>query len=60
VTVAAQPAPELDLAGALERLDVGDEPWVFYRDGTTGRGHVVYRRHDGHYGLITPVDDARL
>ena len=40
------------------RLDVGDEPWVIFRDAGTGRGRVMYRRYDGHYGLITPVTDA--
>lgn len=46
--------PELQLDDAIERLDVGDEPFVFFVDATTGRGNVVYRRYDGHYGLITP------
>ena len=36
-------------------LNDGDEPFVFYLDGATGRGAVVYRRYDGHYGLIEPV-----
>ena len=30
--------------------------WVFFRDADSGRGHVLYRRYDGHYGLIVPVD----
>jgi ribosome-associated translation inhibitor RaiA/cold shock CspA family protein len=54
VEVIADPAPELDLAQARERLDVGVEPWVFHTDAETGRGRVLYRRYDGHYGLITP------
>jgi len=27
---------------------------VFFVEPTTGRGNVVYRRYDGHYGLISP------
>lgn len=50
-------APELDIATAEERLDVGREPWVFFSDAETGRGHVLYRRYDGHYGLIVPLDE---
>ncbi|MCU0309831.1 MAG: sigma 54 modulation/S30EA ribosomal C-terminal domain-containing protein [Acidimicrobiales bacterium] len=48
-------APVLTLAEAEERLDVGHEPLVFFVDATTERGQVVYRRYDGHYGLITPA-----
>lgn len=39
---------------AIELLNLGDEPFVFFLDADTGRGNVVYRRYDGHYGLITP------
>ena len=28
---------------------------VFFVNAETGRGNVIYRRYDGHYGLITPV-----
>ncbi|MEO8696930.1 MAG: HPF/RaiA family ribosome-associated protein, partial [Acidimicrobiales bacterium] len=37
---------------AEERLDVTDEPFVFFRSTDNGRGNVLYRRRDGHYGLI--------
>lgn len=47
-------APVLRLAEAEERLDVGHEPFVFFVDADSRRGNVVYRRFDGHYGLITP------
>jgi ribosomal subunit interface protein len=47
-------APVLGLDEAVERLDVGHEPFVFFVDPDTARGQVVYRRFDGHYGLITP------
>lgn len=45
--------PTLDETTARHRLDVGGEPFVFYIDANGGRGAVLYRRYDGHYGLIT-------
>ncbi|HET6865896.1 MAG TPA: sigma 54 modulation/S30EA ribosomal C-terminal domain-containing protein [Solirubrobacteraceae bacterium] len=48
------PAPDLTVAQARQRLDANGEHWVFFRDPATGRGCVIYRRLDGHYGLITP------
>lgn len=47
--------PELTLLDAEERLDAGHEPFVFFINAESGRGNVVYRRIDGHYGLITPA-----
>jgi len=52
-----RPAPTLRTDAAREILDEGDEPWIFFTDEASGRGHVLYRRLDGHYGLITPVDE---
>jgi ribosome-associated translation inhibitor RaiA len=46
-------APELSVDGAIERLNASGEPFVFFASAVTGRGAVVYRRYDGHYGLIT-------
>jgi hypothetical protein len=42
------------VSDALARLDATGAPFVFLADADTGRGNVVYRRYDGHYGLITP------
>lgn len=47
--------PEITLAEAKERLDTGIEAFVFFVNHESGRGNVVYRRYDGHYGLITPA-----
>lgn len=47
------PTPTLDEDEAVELLDLSGAPYVFYRDATSGAGAVVYRRYDGHYGLIT-------
>jgi ribosome-associated translation inhibitor RaiA len=45
----------MDLDEARRLLDLGDEPFAFYIDKRTRRGNVVYRRYDGHYGLIGPA-----
>jgi hypothetical protein len=29
---------------------------VFFADSVSGRGSVLYRRYDGHYGIVTPAD----
>jgi ribosome-associated translation inhibitor RaiA len=50
-------APELTLDQATDRLDLGGGPFVFFTDTATGRGNLVYHRYDGHYGLITPVQE---
>ena len=53
------PAPlvlnHLPLNEAELLLDEGDEPFVFFAEPNTSRGQVLYRRFDGHYGLITPA-----
>ncbi|KJS63277.1 ribosome hibernation promotion factor [Streptomyces rubellomurinus] len=54
--VTAAGAPALTVAEAAARLDLGGLPFVFFTDAATGRGNVLYHRYDGHYGLITPVD----
>lgn len=58
LSVAVNPAqaPSMSEADAIERLDTSDEPFLFFRDGETDRGKVLYRRYDGHYGLIEPAD----
>ena len=47
-------APTLDLDEAIERIGAGGERFVFFADSASGRGNVLYRRYDGHYGLIAP------
>lgn len=53
VAVSDQAPPVLNVDEAIERLDTGGEERVFFANATTGRGCVVYRRYDGHYGLIS-------
>lgn len=50
----AEGAPTLSLAEARGLLDENPDPWVFFSDADSARGHVLYRRYDGHYGLLTP------
>lgn len=54
IELSKAPVPKLSLAQAIERLNAGTEPRVFFADRESGRGNVLYRRYDGHYGLITP------
>jgi hypothetical protein len=53
LTIAGEAPPRLTVSEALERLDTGGERFVFFANAATGRGNVVYRRYDGHDGLIT-------
>lgn len=54
VTVSAQPPPLLSTREAVQRLDLGGLPFVFYLDAEHVQGRLLYHRYDGHYGLITP------
>lgn len=49
-----RPPPEVSVRDAREHLDQTNEPWLFFRNVESGRGHVLYRRYDGHYGLVEP------
>ncbi|UFS97949.1 ribosome hibernation promotion factor [Nocardia huaxiensis] len=55
VTVSLTPPPVTDLAGAIERLELTQWPFVFFHDHDLNRGCVLYHRYDGHYGLIIPA-----
>lgn len=48
--------PEVDVDTAVSILAADHAAFVFFKDADSGRGNVVYRRYDGHYGLITPAD----
>ncbi|MER7578556.1 hypothetical protein [Kitasatospora sp. NPDC097691] len=52
--------PRLDLAEAGRRLWLGGRPFVGYTGPGDDRGRVLYRRYDGHYGLIEPVSGGRI
>jgi ribosome-associated translation inhibitor RaiA len=53
VRVAEGAAPELSVDEAVEHLAAGGHRHLFFADRATGRGSVLYRRYDGHYGLLT-------
>ncbi|HEX7100919.1 MAG TPA: HPF/RaiA family ribosome-associated protein [Acidimicrobiia bacterium] len=38
---------------AIEQLETLGLRYLLFEDAESGRGAVVYRRYDGHYGLIT-------
>jgi ribosome-associated translation inhibitor RaiA len=48
------PAPVLLVEDAVARLNLSGERFVFFVDPATRRGNLLYRRYDGHYGLIEP------
>ena len=58
ITVDPAPAPSLTTAEAIERLDLSEDPFVFFLDVERGRGSIVHRCYDGHYGLIEPHDES--
>ncbi len=55
VTASTKPAARMTLPDALDHLEATGRPFLFYAVAS-GRGRLVYRRHDGDYGLIVPPD----
>jgi len=53
VVVSESPAPVLTIEEAIDRLEAIGTRFLFFAEATTHRGHIVYHRYDGHYGLIT-------
>jgi ribosomal subunit interface protein len=45
----------IDLEVAVSEMNAVDHRFLFFENATTGRGNILYRRHDGHYGLIEPA-----
>jgi putative sigma-54 modulation protein len=39
---------------AVQMLELTDHDWFVYLDSATHMTQVVYRRRDGHYGLVVP------
>ncbi|GAA0594821.1 HPF/RaiA family ribosome-associated protein [Kutzneria viridogrisea] len=56
LTISDQDAPVLSTTEAIDRLDLSGQPFVFFLDAEHARAGVLYRRYDGHYGLITPAE----
>jgi hypothetical protein len=55
VTVSPRPTPLLSVFEAMNQLNGTGRPFLFFADLVTGEGRVLYRRYDGHYGLIAPA-----
>lgn len=53
VVVDEEAAPVLTPAQALGRLAARNLAYVFFSDPETHGSRIVYRRYDGHYGVIT-------
>jgi ribosome-associated translation inhibitor RaiA len=52
-----RPVPVLTTGEARLALDDTGDPWLVYRDPDNGRARILYRRYDGHYGMLTPADE---
>ncbi|GAB7186857.1 sigma 54 modulation/S30EA ribosomal protein C terminus-containing protein [Kitasatospora sp. Ki12] len=52
--------PPLDLTEAARRLWLTGRPFLAHTAPEGGRIRVLYRRYDGHYGLIEPVSGGRI
>jgi ribosome-associated translation inhibitor RaiA len=44
----------IPLERARGEMDVLDHRFLYFVDAADGRGKVIYLRHDGDYGLVTP------
>jgi len=48
------PAPCMSVSEAVSHLNATDEPFAYFEDSAQGQASALYRRYDGHYGLIVP------
>lgn len=58
LTVVPHAPPTISLDEAIRELDDSGQRLVFFVDPHTGRGTVVYRRYDGHYGVLSPASSG--
>ncbi len=56
IEVNETPAPSISVEEAIERLDLSDEAFIFFQDTEEKMPRVLYRRYDGHYGLVEPTE----
>lgn len=49
------PAPTISVTEAITLLNLSDVPFVYFHDAARREPSVLYRRYDGHYGLIVPA-----
>jgi ribosome-associated translation inhibitor RaiA len=58
VSIDETSAPTMDVGKAVSRLNISDRPFLLFRDSSQHRPSVLYRRYDGHYGLISTSSAA--
>ena len=46
---------EMAVSDAVMQMDLSDQPFVLFRNATSGEINVVYRRDDGNIGWIDPA-----
>lgn len=54
VAESTAPLPTLTVSDAVMRLDLGQQPFVLFRNAAHGGLNVVYRRDDGNIGWVDP------
>jgi putative sigma-54 modulation protein len=47
----------MDVEEAILQMNLLDHEFFMFRSGETGEINVVYRRKDGNYGLLEPIQD---
>jgi ribosome-associated translation inhibitor RaiA len=52
VPASREAAVAREVEDARSLLDLGGGPFVFFLEPRSSRGRVLYRRYDGHYGLL--------
>lgn len=45
----------IDLEAAVAEMSAVGHRFLFFESAASGRGNVIYRRYDGHYGLLEPA-----
>lgn len=50
---------EMSVSAAVEKLDAGDSPVVFFRHATDRHANLVYRRADGNIGWVDLSKSAK-
>ena len=51
------PVSVMDVEEAILQMNLLNHEFFMFRNGETGEVNVVYRRKDGNYGLLEPVQD---
>ena len=54
IALSDAPVPTLPIDDAISLFDMLERRFLFFVD-VSGHGSVLYRRYDGHYGLIVPA-----